>query len=81
VNVVRYADDFVITGNAGSPRKRSEAVGGTVPSNKGAFAVHGENAIVNIAEGFDFLGWNFRKYSGTLLIKPSKENAQRSIAR
>ncbi|MFX5602708.1 group II intron reverse transcriptase/maturase, partial [Acinetobacter baumannii] len=32
--------------------------------------------IVNIAEGFDFLGWNFRKYSGTLLIKPSKKNAQ-----
>lgn len=32
--------------------------------------------IVNIAEGFDFLGWNFRKYSGTLLIKPSKKNVQ-----
>src|SRR5260370_27899162 len=27
-------------------------------------------------QGFDFLGWNFRKYSGTLLIKPSKKNAQ-----
>jgi RNA-directed DNA polymerase len=37
--------------------------------------------IVNIDEGFDFLGWNFRKYSGTLLIKPSRKNAQRSIAR
>jgi RNA-directed DNA polymerase len=31
---------------------------------------------VSIDEGFDFLGWNFRKYSGTLLIKPSRKNAQ-----
>jgi RNA-directed DNA polymerase len=32
--------------------------------------------IVHIDQGFDFLGWNFRKYSGTLLIKPSKKNVQ-----
>jgi RNA-directed DNA polymerase len=32
--------------------------------------------IVCIDEGFDFLGWNFRKYQGKLLIKPSKKNAQ-----
>ena len=27
--------------------------------------------ITHIDEGFDFLGWNFRKYRGKLLIKPS----------
>ncbi|MBN0610142.1 group II intron reverse transcriptase/maturase, partial [Pseudomonas aeruginosa] len=32
--------------------------------------------IVHIDEGFDFLGWNFRKYDGTLLIKPSKKNVK-----
>ncbi len=32
--------------------------------------------ITHINDGFDFLGWNFRKYSGKLLIKPSKKNAQ-----
>ena len=32
--------------------------------------------IVHIDEGFDFLGWNFRMYSGKLLIKPSKKNVQ-----
>lgn len=32
--------------------------------------------IVHIDEGFDFLGWNFRKYSGKLLIKPSKKNVK-----
>lgn len=37
--------------------------------------------IAHIDEGFDFLGWNFRKYDGTLLIKPSKRTSRRSIAR
>jgi len=32
--------------------------------------------VVHIDEGFDFLGWNFRKYDGKLLIKPSKKNVQ-----
>ena len=31
---------------------------------------------MHIGEGFDFLGWNFRMYSGKLLIKPSKKNVQ-----
>ncbi|MBF0716271.1 group II intron maturase-specific domain-containing protein, partial [Gemelliphila palaticanis] len=26
--------------------------------------------------GFDFLGWNFRKYEGKLLIKPSQKNVK-----
>jgi len=30
--------------------------------------------IVHIDEGFDFLGWNFRKYNGKVLIKPSRKN-------
>jgi len=32
--------------------------------------------IVPMDEGFDFLGWNFRKYSGKLLIKPSTKNVK-----
>ncbi len=28
--------------------------------------------ITHINDGFDFLGWNFRKYLGKLLIKPSR---------
>ena len=31
---------------------------------------------MHIDEGFDFLGWNFRKYSGTLLIKPSRKSVK-----
>jgi len=30
--------------------------------------------ITHIDDGFDFLGWNFRKYNGKLLVKPSKNS-------
>ncbi|MDE2287030.1 group II intron reverse transcriptase/maturase [Pandoraea sp.] len=77
VHVVRYADDFVITGAS------KEALEGEIKPWVEAFlAVRGlqlseaKTRVVHINDGFDFLGWNFRKYSGKLLIKPSKKNAQ-----
>ncbi|WP_322725328.1 group II intron maturase-specific domain-containing protein [Streptomyces spongiae] len=33
--------------------------------------------MVHLDEGFDFLGFNIRKYSGKTLIKPSKEAVKR----
>lgn len=77
VNVVRYADDFVITG--ASP----EVLEGEIkPWVEQFLAVRGlrlspeKTQIVHIDQGFDFLGWNFRKYNGKLLIKPSKKNVK-----
>jgi RNA-directed DNA polymerase len=32
--------------------------------------------ITHIDNGFDFLGWNFRKYNGKLLVKPSKKSSE-----
>ena len=32
--------------------------------------------ITHIDDGFDFLGWNFRKYNGKLLIKPSNRSIE-----
>jgi len=32
--------------------------------------------ITHINDGFDFLGWNFRKYDGKMLIKPSKKSCK-----
>ncbi len=77
IYVVRYADDFVITGS--TPDVLEHEI---KPWVEQFLAVRGlslsteKTRIVNIAKGFDFLGWNFRKYSGKLLIKPSKKNAQ-----
>ena len=33
--------------------------------------------ITHIDDGFDFLGWNFKKYKGKLLIKPSKKSIEK----
>ncbi|QLG91855.1 group II intron reverse transcriptase/maturase [Pseudomonas yamanorum] len=75
VNVVRYADDFVITGSSKETLENE-----IKPWIEQFLAVRGlqlspeKTHIVHIDEGFDFLGWNFRKYNGKLLIKPSKKN-------
>jgi len=37
----------------------------------------GKTLITHIDDGFDFLGWSFRKYGGTLLIKPSKDSIKK----
>ncbi|WP_454736341.1 group II intron reverse transcriptase/maturase [Cupriavidus necator] len=77
VNVVRYADDFVITGN--TPEVLENEVKPWVEqflALRGLTLSTEKTRITNIADGFDFLGWNFRKYSGTLLIKPSKKNVK-----
>ena len=77
VNVVRYADDFVITGS--SKELLEEEVKPWVEGflkERGLELSMEKTRIVHINEGFDFLGWNFRKYSGKMLIKPSKKNEQ-----
>jgi len=77
VNVVRYADDFVITGTSQEVLETEVR-----PWIEAFLAVRGlqlseeKTRIVHIDHGFDFLGWHFRKYQGTLLIKPGKKNAQ-----
>lgn len=77
INVVRYADDFVITGTS-----REVLETEVRPWVEQFLAVRGlqlsleKTRVVHIKEGFDFLGWNFRKYDGKLLIKPSKKNVK-----
>lgn len=77
VNLVRYADDFVVTGSS------KELLETTVRPwiveflrERGLTLSEEKTRIVHIDDGFDFLGWNFRKYGGKLLIKPSKKNVK-----
>ena len=77
VNLVRYADDFVVTG---SSKEFLETV--VRPwiveflRKRGLTLSEEKTRIVHIEQGFDFLGWNFRKYSRKLLIKPNQKNVQ-----
>lgn len=77
INVVRYADDFVITG--GSKEVLENEIKPWVErflSVRGLQLSPEKTHVVHIDQGFDFLGWNFRKYDGKLLIKPSKKNVK-----
>jgi RNA-directed DNA polymerase len=77
VNVIRYADDFVVTG--ASKELLETEIRPWIEAfldARGLRLSAAKTRTVHIDQGFDFLGWNFRKYSGKLLIKPSKENVQ-----
>jgi RNA-directed DNA polymerase len=77
VNVVRYADDFVVTGD--SKEVLETVVKPWVEQflrERGLQLSEEKTRLAHINEGFDFLGWNFRKYGGKLLIKPSRKNVK-----
>jgi RNA-directed DNA polymerase len=73
VNVVKYADDFIITG--ATKEVLEEQVKPAVAAflrERGLELSPEKTRITHIAVGFDFLGFNVRKYQGKLLIKPAK---------
>ncbi|HEV2395683.1 MAG TPA: group II intron reverse transcriptase/maturase [Candidatus Sulfotelmatobacter sp.] len=75
VNLVRYADDFIITGN--SKELLENEVKPLVEQflcDRGLQLSPEKTCITHIESGFDFLGQNTRKYGGKLLTTPSKKN-------
>ena len=77
VNLVRYADDFIITG--GTKELLESEVKPLVEDflkERGLALSEEKTRITHVEDGFNFLGWNVRKYDGKLLIKPSKKNVK-----
>ena len=77
LNFVRYADDFIITGE--SPEFLRDKVLPIVKeflTERGLQLSEEKTVITHIEDGFDFLGKNIRKYNGKLLIKPSKTSVK-----
>jgi RNA-directed DNA polymerase len=75
VNLVRYADDFIITGS--SKELLETEVRPLVESflkERGLELSPEKTHITRIEDGFDFLGQNVRDYGGTVLVKPSRKN-------
>ncbi|MBB1629453.1 group II intron reverse transcriptase/maturase [Cupriavidus sp. UME77] len=77
MNMVRYADDFIITGFS-KEWLESEVMPAVVEflAERGLVLSPEKTKITHITDGFDFLGWNLRKYNGKLLVKPSKANVK-----
>jgi len=81
VNLIRYADDFIVTGR--SKELLEQEVKPLVEqfmSERGLQLSPEKTVITHIEAGFDFLGQNIRKYKTgkrqKLLIKPSKKNVK-----
>tara|TARA_R110002167_G_C12671038_1_gene650713 strand:- start:116 stop:1777 length:1662 start_codon:yes stop_codon:yes gene_type:complete len=82
MNMVRYADDFIITGNS-KEWLEQEVKPAVVEflAERGLVLSPEKTRVTHIKDGFDFLGWNIRKYSGKLLMKPSKANAKAHLGK
>lgn len=79
--VVRYADDLVVLCHTHRQavlvkERLARWLGG-----RGLSFNEDKTRIVHVAEGFDFLGFNVRRYGSKLLIKPSKAAVQRIRSR
>jgi RNA-directed DNA polymerase len=82
VHLVRFADDWVITGN--SEELLENEIKPPVEQflrERGLELSHEKTHITHIDDGFDFLGQNIRKYNGKLLIKPSRKSVERLLSR
>lgn len=79
VHLVRYADDFVVSADT---RELLEQVKEDL---KHFLAIRGlelseeKTLITHITEGFDFLGYNIRRYKRNILVKPAKKSVKRFV--
>ena len=81
INVIRYADDFVVTGRSRAILEQQVKPAIVDFLNQRGLSLSEEKAhITHIDSGFDFLGFNLRKYNGKLLIKPAKKNVKAFLA-
>src|SRR4029077_17179368 len=83
VHLVRYADDFLITGTS------KELLGDQVQplvahflKKRGLELSHEKTRITHVEEGFDFLGQNVRRYRcGKVLTKPSSQSIKTFLSK
>src|SRR5260370_8541373 len=80
-NCIRYADDFLITGDSKALlEKEVKPLVEQFMSERGLTLSQEKTVITHIEEGFDFLGQNIRKYKDgkrrKLLVKPSRKSIQ-----
>ena len=74
VNLVRYADDFIITSAEKEVLEREiKPMLVEFLAERGLELSEEKTVITHIDNGFDFLGFNIRKFKGVLLTQPSKK--------
>ena len=73
VNYIRYADDFLISADTRELAEEIIEIVHPFLKERGLELSLEKTRITHINDGFEFLGWCFRKYRGILLIKPSQK--------
>ncbi|NEO24827.1 MAG: group II intron reverse transcriptase/maturase [Moorea sp. SIO4G2] len=81
---IRFADDFVVLTENEEDAANAKIIIQEWLIKKGLKLSKEKTHIRHLTQGFDFLGWNFRKYQTTArktglvtLIKPSKKNIKK----
>ena len=77
VHMVRFADDFIVTASDKGTLEEIKAMIEKFLEQRGLALSMEKTVITHINDGFDFLGWNFRKFKGKLIIKPSHKSMSR----
>jgi RNA-directed DNA polymerase len=76
--LTRYADDLVVCCHSGQQAEQVKAQLAEWLEPRGLAFNDAKTRIVPLSEGFDFLGFNLRRYpNGKLLIKPSAKAIKR----
>jgi len=83
VHLVRYADDFLITGTSKELlRDQVQPLVAHFLKERGLELSHEKTRITHVEEGFDFLGQNVRRYRcGKVLIKPSSASVKTFLSK
>src|SRR5262249_46170856 len=74
---IRYADDMVVLCHSQEQAGQVKARLAEGLAPRGLGFNEGKTKVVHLSEGFDFLGFNVRRYNRKLLIKPSKAAIRR----
>jgi RNA-directed DNA polymerase len=74
VYFIRYSDDFLVITPSKEIANEVREIIHDFLAIRGLELSPEKTVITHIDDGFDFLGWNFRKYKGKLLIKPSQKS-------
>ena len=74
VHLIRYADDFVITGSSYEVLANAKSVIEEFLAERGLSLSVEKTQITRVEEGFNFLGWTLRKMKRKFFITPARKN-------
>jgi RNA-directed DNA polymerase len=75
--LIRYADDFVVHCHTRQEALEVKARLAAWLTPRGLAFNDDKTQVVSLSDGYDFLGFNVRRYRGKLLIKPSQTAIRR----